>query len=113
VADEQFYRSHVFVCTNRRRPGDPRGCCWEKGSVRLRNYMKAQAKRLGLVDVRVNVAGCLDRCERGPSMVIYPEGVWYTVTSEADVDEVLKRHVIAGESVDRLRMPAEATREQE
>ena len=113
MADEQFYRSHVFVCTNRRPLDDPRGCCWEKGSVRLRNYMKARATDLGLVDVRINIAGCLDRCERGPSMVIYPEGVWYTVTSEEDVDEVLNRHVIGGELVEHLRMPAEATGAQE
>lgn len=113
MADEQYYRSHVFVCTNQRPPDDPRGCCWEKGSVRLRNYMKARAKELGLVDVRINLAGCLDRCERGPSMVIYPEGVWYTVTSKADVDEVLERHVIGGEPVERLRMLLEKAKDQE
>lgn len=113
MADEQYYRSHVFVCTNQRPPADPRGCCWEKGSVRLRNYMKARAKELGLVDVRINLAGCLDRCERGPSMVIYPEGVWYTVTSKADVDEVLERHVIGGEPVERLRMLLEKAKDQE
>lgn len=99
-----FYRRHVFCCVNERPAGHPRGCCKEKGSVRLRNYMKARAKELGLSDVRINASGCLDRCELGPTMVIYPEGVWYRCTSLADVDEVLQRHVIEGGRVDRLML---------
>src|SRR6185437_15230089 len=73
-----YYSSHIFCCTNTRPPGHPKGCCSVKGSEKLRNYMKVRAKELGLADVRVNAAGCLDRCELGPTMVIYPEGVWYT-----------------------------------
>src|SRR5690348_2661776 len=61
-----FYRQHVFCCTNTRPPGHPRGCCSEKGSEKLRNYMKVRAKELGLADLRINAAGCLDRCELGP-----------------------------------------------
>ena len=106
MAEALFYRSHVFVCTNQRPADDPRGCCQDKGSVGLRNYMKARAKELGLGDVRINAAGCLDRCEHGPSMVIYPEGVWYTVRTEADIDEILQRHLIDGGRVESLRMPA-------
>ena len=56
-----YYRLHVFCCTNERPPGHPRGCCKEKDSLKLRNYMKARAKELGLSDVRINIAGCLDR----------------------------------------------------
>ena len=103
-----FYRAHVFCCTNERPEGHPRGCCKHKGSERLRNYMKARAKELGLKDVRINAAGCLDRCELGPSMVIYPEGVWYTVRTPEDVDEILAVHVIGGGRVPRLMMDAPA-----
>jgi (2Fe-2S) ferredoxin len=101
-----FYRAHVFCCTNERPEGHPRGCCKHKGSERLRNYMKARAKELGLENVRINAAGCLDRCELGPSMVIYPEGVWYTVRTAQDVDEILTVHVVGGGRVQRLMMDA-------
>ena len=101
-----FYRAHVFCCTNERPAGHPRGCCKAKGSERLRNYMKARAKELGLKDVRINAAGCLDRCELGPSVVVYPEGVWYTVRTTEDVDEILTVHLIGGGRVRRLMMDA-------
>lgn len=99
-----FYDRHVFMCTNERPAGHPRGCCKEKGAIKLRNYMKARAKELGAEGVRVNTAGCLDRCELGPVMVIYPEGVWYRYDDMADIDEILTRHVIGGERVDRLML---------
>lgn len=102
-----FYRAHVFCCTNERPDGHPRGCCKAKGAEKLRNYMKARAKELGLSDVRVNAAGCLDRCELGATMVIYPEGVWYTYASMADVDEILERHVVEGGRVQRLMLETE------
>src|SRR5215470_13245170 len=91
-----FYQSHVFVCTNVRPDGHPRGCCKAKGAERLRDYMKARAKELGLKGVRINTAGCLDRCELGPTMVIYPEGVWYAPKTTADIDEILAIHVRGG-----------------
>ena len=103
-----FYRVHVFCCTNERPEGHPRGCCKHKGSERLRDYMKARAKELGLKDVRINTSGCLDRCELGPSMVIYPEGVWYTVRTREDVDEILQTHLIGGGRVARLMMDGPA-----
>jgi (2Fe-2S) ferredoxin len=103
-----FYRAHVFCCTNERPEGHPRGCCKRKGSERLRNYMKARAKELGLKDVRINAAGCLDRCELGPSVVVYPEGVWYTVRTAEDVEEILAVHLIGGGRVKRLMMDAPA-----
>lgn len=99
-----YYRLHVFCCTNERPPGHPRGCCKDKGAVRLRNYMKARAKELGLSDVRVNIAGCLDRCELGPTMVIYPEGVWYGYRTQRDIEEILHTHVIGGGRVARLML---------
>jgi len=97
-----YYRCHVFCCTNRRAPGDPRGCCADKGAAALRDYMKAAARKLRLAKIRINVSGCLDRCELGPVMVIYPEGVWYGYASEADVDEILRTHLVEGGRVERL-----------
>jgi (2Fe-2S) ferredoxin len=102
-----FFDAHVFVCCNRRPDGHPRGSCAAKGSERLRDYMKARAKELGLKRMRVNTAMCLDRCELGPCVVIYPDGVWYRVGSTADVDAVLERHVAAGGRVPELMLPAE------
>ncbi len=99
-----FYHKHVFCCVNERPAGHPRGCCKEKNAVRLRNYLKARAKELGLNDVRVNQSGCLDRCELGPTMVIYPEGVWYSCKSPEDVDEVLRVHLLEGGRVARLML---------
>jgi (2Fe-2S) ferredoxin len=101
-----FFDVHVFVCCNRRPDGHPRGSCAEKGSEKLRDYMKARAKELGIPRIRINSAGCLDRCELGPCAVIYPEGVWYRLASPADVDAVLERHVLAGERVESLLLPA-------
>jgi (2Fe-2S) ferredoxin len=97
-----YYRAHVFCCVNERPEGHPRGSCKRKGSEKLRNYLKVRAKELGLDDMRINQALCLDRCELGPTMVIYPEGVWYTYASIEDAEEILQRHLIKGERVERL-----------
>ncbi len=104
-----FFRAHIFCCTNTRPAGHPKGCCTEKGSETLRNYMKARAKELGIQDIRVNAAGCLDRCELGPTLVIYPEGVWYTYRNTTDIDEILTTHVIGGGRVDRLMLQPDET----
>lgn len=99
-----FYRRHVFCCVNERPADHPRGCCSRRGSVKLRNYLKARAKAMGLDGVRINASGCLDRCELGPTMVIYPEGVWYHYDSPADVDEILETHIRKGGRVERLML---------
>jgi (2Fe-2S) ferredoxin len=102
-----FYQSHVFLCTNRRPDGHKRGSCAAKDSEKLRDYMKARAKELGIPGTRINAAGCLDRCELGPTLVIYPEGVWYSVHSRADVDEILDTHLIKQGRVERLLLRAD------
>jgi len=102
-----YYEAHVFCCVNERPAGHPKGCCKEKGAEKLRNYMKARAKELGLANVRINQSGCLDRCELGPTMVIYPEGVWYTYSTPEDADEILKSHLIEGRRVRRLMLHPE------
>ncbi len=99
-----FYGRHVFCCTNVREPGHRRGCCSERGSVELRDYMKAQARKLGKRGVRINIAGCLDRCELGPVMVIYPEGVWYAYKTQEDIDEIIETHLVRGGRVTRLML---------
>jgi (2Fe-2S) ferredoxin len=66
--------------------------------------MKARAKELKIPDIRVNTAGCLDRCEFGPAVVIYPEGVWYRAGSVADIEEILQTHVVGGGRVPRLML---------
>lgn len=99
-----YYARHVFCCTNERPPGHTRGCCKEKGAEKLRDYLKSRAKNAGLKDVRINAAGCLDRCELGPTMVIYPEGVWYSYANQADLDEILETHLIRGGRVHRLML---------
>ena len=104
-----FYRKHVFCCVNERPPGHERGCCKDKGAIRLRSYMKVRAKELALDDVRINQSGCLDRCELGPTMVIYPEGVWYRCETTEDIDEVLKVHLVEGGRVERLMLQPEDT----
>jgi (2Fe-2S) ferredoxin len=68
--------------------------------------MKARAKELGLTDVRINTAGCLDRCAFGPTMVVYPDGTWYHYASFEDIEEILNDHLIGGQVVQRLRLPA-------
>lgn len=102
-----YYDMHVFVCCNRRPDGHPRGSCAAKGSERLRDYMKARAKELGIPRVRINLSGCLDRCEQGPCAVIYPEGIWYRLDTVADVDAVLEQHLVAGGRARELLLPEE------
>lgn len=104
-----YYTAHIFCCTNRRPDAHPRGSCAASGSEGLRDYMKARAKELGLKTVRVNSSGCLDRCELGPTVVIYPEGVWYTCRTRDDVDEILATHIVEGRRVERLMLDPDQT----
>jgi len=100
-----FFERHIFCCTNRREPGHTRGCCAEKDADILRDYMKLKVKEAQIPRARVNAAGCLDRCELGPCFVVYPEGVWYSLKTKADVDEVISEHLQHGRVVERLKLP--------
>ena len=102
-----YYNAHVFCCINERAPGHRRGCCKERGSVELRDYMKTRVREMKINRVRVNQSGCLDRCELGPVLVIYPEGIWYTYQTKEDVDEILQTHLIDGQVVSRLLLDPE------
>jgi len=97
-----YFDKHVFCCQNIREPGDARGCCAEKGAVELRDYMKDKCKQLRLKKIRINSAGCLDRCELGPVMVIYPEGIWYHYRTKEDVDKIIESHLLNGIPVEEL-----------
>ncbi|WP_126452766.1 (2Fe-2S) ferredoxin domain-containing protein [Sulfuriflexus mobilis] len=100
-----YYRYHVFFCTNQRSDG--RECCQDCNAQAMRDYAKAQCKALGLNGprkVRINSAGCLDRCSEGPVMVIYPEGTWYSYVDHEDIDEILDKHLQQGEIVKRLQI---------
>ena len=97
------YQRHIFVCTNRRPVGHPKGCCAEKGSEQVRAVFKAELKKRGLnALVRANTSGCLDACEFGVSIVVYPEGIWYGGVTVADVPEIIDQHIINGKVVERL-----------
>jgi (2Fe-2S) ferredoxin len=96
---------HVFVCENRRDPDNPKGCCASKSGGEVRSRLKRLAFEAGLRGrVRINKAGCLDQCEHGVAVVVYPEAVWYGGVTIDDVDELFHEHVIHGRPVERLRI---------
>lgn len=100
-----YYQRHVFFCCNQRE--GERESCNAKGASELRDYAKKRVKELGLAGegkVRINQAGCLDRCEEGPVIVVYPEAVWYTYVDCADIDEIIDEHVKHGRVVERLKI---------
>lgn len=100
-----YYRHHIFFCTNKRDDGT--ACCANHDAQALRDYAKARIKSLGMAGsgkVRVNNAGCLDRCEEGPVIVVYPEGTWYTYVDKEDIDEIIDEHVLKGRVVERLKI---------
>ena len=100
------YDRHVFVCVNRRPDGHPRGCCLAKGSDTLRERLKVAVKNAGLAGrVRINGSLCLDQCERGATVVVYPEGTWYVGVRASDVAEIFAAHLVDGLPVERLRDP--------
>jgi (2Fe-2S) ferredoxin len=99
------FDKHLFICCNTREPGHPRGCCNPDGSDALQKAFKAALARRGVTRVRANKSGCLDQCEKGPSVVVYPDTVWYGKVTLADVDEIVDAHIIGGRPVTRLLMP--------
>jgi (2Fe-2S) ferredoxin len=102
----QRFDFHIFICINERAPDDPKGCCAAKGSKAIADKFKEELHRRGLKGkVRANKAGCLDACERGPSVVVYPDGVWYQRVTVEDVNEIIESHILGGKPVERLRVP--------
>jgi (2Fe-2S) ferredoxin len=100
-----FYKHHVFFCQNRRDP--PAACCASHNAVAMRDHAKKRIKELkmsGEGKVRINSSGCLDRCEEGPCIVVYPEGTWYTYVDKQDIDEIVDEHLVNGRPVERLKI---------
>jgi (2Fe-2S) ferredoxin len=101
-----YYERHVFFCLNRRDNGE--ACCADHGPEAAFDRCKAQVKAAGLAGkggVRVNRAGCLDRCAGGPVVVVYPEAIWYTYVDQDDIDEIVELHLKGGRVVERLVLP--------
>ena len=99
------FQHHVFICLNKRNNGD--NCCDQHNAFAAFDYAKNRVKELGLSGsgkIRINKAGCLDRCSDGPVLVIYPEGIWYTFIDTEDIEEIIQSHLIAGRTVDRLQL---------
>jgi (2Fe-2S) ferredoxin len=102
------FQRHVFVCVNERAAGDSRGCCKSRGAEAVLEAFKEKLHAKGLKRiVRPNKAGCLDQCEQGSVVVVYPDAVWYGHVQPADVDEIIESHILGGKPVARLVIPDE------
>lgn len=100
-----YFKHHVFFCCNQRPAGET--CCANHGAADIQAYAKDRIKALklnGAGKVRMNKAGCLDRCDDGPVLVVYPEAVWYTYVDRSDIDEIIDSHIVGGKIVERLRV---------
>lgn len=98
------YKKHIFICTNQ-RPAGSRVCCGEQHGLALVAAFKKAVKDNGLLaEVRAQRAGCLETCEQGPSIVVYPEGVFYGKVQLSDVDEIVNEHIINDRVVRRLAL---------
>ncbi len=99
------FEKHIFVCENKRPDGHPKGCCADKNSPEIRALFKKRLKELGLnAQIRSNAAGCLDACEHGVTVLIYPEQVWYGGVTLNDVEEILQTHILKNVPVERLKI---------
>ncbi len=100
-----YYRRHLFFCTHQTEEGKP--CCNRHGAKKMHKHAKQRLKALGLHqpgDFRANKAGCMGRCGEGPVVAVYPDNVWYSYVDREDIDEIIDRHLLQGEIVDRLRL---------
>ncbi len=105
---DSYYERHIFFCINDRKGGEE--CCARHSAQAGFDRCKMQIKAAGLAGpgrVRVNKAGCLDRCAQGPVAVVYPEAVWYSYVDDQDIDEIVQKHLIHGNIVTRLVLPAD------
>ncbi len=101
-----YFQRHIFFCLNERKNGE--ACCAQHNALAAFEHCKIQVKAAGLAgpgQVRVNKAGCLDRCGAGPVAVVYPEGVWYSYVDGSDIDEIVESHLKHGQVVQRLLTP--------
>ncbi len=101
-----YFDKHIFICTNERPAGHARGDCTKRGSAAVREAFKKELADHGLKGrMRANASGCLDNCEQGCSVVVYPDDVWYGKVTGADVAEIVEQHLMNGKPVERLMIP--------
>lgn len=103
-----YYTKHIFFCVNQRASGE--SCCNDSGAEQFCAYAKTKIKTLGLAGkagIRINKSGCLGRCDDGPVLVVYPEGVWYRYETQQDIDEIIEQHLQAGCIAERLLLDKE------
>jgi len=101
-----YFDFHIFCCLNERKEGDPRGCCGAERGDMIRNRLSKMLRKHGLTRSRANKSHCLDRCEFGPCIVVYPEGVWYRIEDvDEDCEEIVREHLVGGRVVARLQLP--------
>ena len=99
------FEKHIFVCENKRPDGHPKGCCADKKGVEIRALFKKRLKQLGLSpSIRANAAGCLDACEHGATVVVYPEQIWYGGVTLEDVEQIIEEHLVNNKPVERLQI---------
>jgi len=97
------FDKHIFICTNQRAEGETKKSCGQAHGLELVKAFKKQLKEKGLnTTMRAQRAGCLDACDYGPSMVVYPEGVFYGGVTHNDVDEIVNEHLVNNRPVERL-----------
>ena len=111
MSETSYFQHHVFFCMNKRDDGRP--SCADCGALPAQKYAKQRIKELNLNGagsgpgkIRINQAGCLDRCDQGPVLVVYPEGIWYTFVDNHDIDEIIDSHLVHGKIVERLKLTA-------
>ena len=97
------FEKHIFVCENKRPGGHPRGCCSDKGSKEIRALFKKRLAELGIKSkVRANASGCLDACEYGVTVLVYPEQIWHGGVTLEDVEKIIQEHIINNKPIKRL-----------
>jgi len=101
------FKKHIFICMNQREAGHPRGCCDPSGQGELQRLFKVKLTQRRIQLVRANKSGCLDQCELGPTVAVYPDGIFYGAVRPEDVDEIIESHIVNDKPVERLRIPDE------
>ena len=97
------FKRHIFVCINQRPPDDPKGCCQDKGSLETFQQFQIELEKRNLLeDIGLSATTCLGPCPTGPSVVIYPEGVWYGKVTAEEVEEIIEKHITGGQAIQRL-----------
>ena len=96
------FEKHIFICTNQRAPGEKKSC-GEACGLELIKEFKKQMKDQNLNSrMRAQKSGCLDACEYGPTVVVYPEGIYYGAVTPKDVNEIVQEHLVNNRPVERL-----------